>query len=185
MQFDFFATWHDDWRILQDILLQTGASIIPDKWYETRQPDVYTDIDDQLKGQLRAKRQLFIVPSDEQIYPGLGMIEQKSGERKGWFRVHHVELANSLVMTLPACFEQNETMFLGSGMLVLASGYYNHMNNRWEPPTETLVKFNRVVRKILRQHLTRVVARQSRIWIGSEALKLLKKGAAEILDIGV
>jgi hypothetical protein len=184
-EFDFYGTWKDDWQILSQVVAGTNARLIPDKWYEAKQPEIYTELADELKRELTKKRRVFVSPSDAPLYPQCGLVQQQRGIMSGWYRVEHRELGDSLALTLPSCFEKDGMLWLGGGSLFLAPEYYNHDRAEWGRPSESLKDFYLTVRRILEKNLQRFDAPRSKIWIGSEAKKMLETGAASISDRGV
>ena len=205
-EFDFYGTWNDDWRILGQVAAGTGARLIPDKWYETKQPEIYTELTEELKRDLMKKRGVFVCPSDAPLYPDCGLVQQTEGIMRGRYSVRHRELGDSLDLTLPSCFEKDGMLRLGNGSLFLAPQYYHHVTSSWERPAESLKVFYQEVRRILKRNLLQIQTPESlrdryrevqrilkrnlpqmreqtppsKIWIGADAKRLLDAGEAAI-----
>ncbi len=184
-QFDFFATWNDDWALIQKLLSVVPMSLVPDKWYRDKTLDVYKDVDAALQAQLAQKRRVFLVPEGAVLNTDAGLVTQRSGEKTGWHRIEPNLLGETLELTLPACFENAGTTCLGSGSLTRAKEYFNHEFHTWQPPSDSLIAFYKQVRQVLQDNLVSSSVGKSAVWMGAEAKRLVDSGLAKITDRGL
>lgn len=184
-QFDFCATWNDDWVLLEQLVEEVAPLFIPDKWFADREVELYSCVNDTLKSELVDRRRMFLLPEGTALNVTRGLVQQHTGPRKGWHRVQHTLLADSLALTLPACYSQDSVISIGSGSVFLANEYFNFVTQQWESPSETLRNFFARVCAILQSQLTLVQSPRKRIWVGAEAVDLVSKGKAKIVDQGV
>ena len=184
-QFDFFATWNDDWALIRKLLSVVPVSLVPDKWYRDKTLDVYNDFDAALQSQLFQKRRVFLVPERAALNTDAGLVMQKSGEKAGWHRIESNLLGETLELTLPACFENAGTTCLGSGSLIRAKEYFNHESHTWQPPSNSLIAFYKRVRHVLQDNLISGVIGGRTAWMGMEAKQLIDAGLAKITDRGL
>jgi hypothetical protein len=184
-QFDFFATWNDDWVLLQRLLSVVPASLVPDKWYRDKTLVLYKDVDTDLQAQLAQRRRVFLVPEGTPLNVDAGFVMQKSGPKGGWYRIEPNLLGETLELTLPACFDNAGTTCLGSGSLTRAREYFNHESRTWQSPSESLKTFYTLVRKVLQKNLISDSVGASTAWMGMEAKQLVDAGLAKITDRGL
>ena len=184
-QFDFFATWDDDWSLLTALFASTELNVIPDKWYRTREIEIYRHFDDKLKQHITKKRRVFLFSKDTKINVMGGLDRQEEGPKAGHFSIESDSIGEVLELTFPACFEEDNTVCLGSGSLTYAKEFFNHTLDKWQSPSKPLIGFYNEIRAILKRNLKTTTIGKTKIWLGAHANELLESGDARITDLGV
>jgi hypothetical protein len=182
-QFDYFGTWEDSWEILDIILNNEDVELIPDMWYETSIPLKFKQVDENLKNILRKKRRLFILGKYFSIYPPC-LKKKEDGPMIGKYNLYANYGGPSLDLSLPVCFEKDNIINFGSGILSYPKEFLNPHTGIWENSTQNLKDAYKRICSLLKKHLIRHKI-NSNIWIGNNALTLLKAGKAQIYDKGV
>jgi len=183
-QFDYYATWNDDWGLLECLLHVTHAVLVPNKWYEQDQVDVYEHLTDELKSILHRRGQLMVFPPFARIDAKAGLYKHTDGPFPGWYTVRPDSFGENLQWSLSGEFIMDGTTSLSNGILSCMSEYWNHENDAWQKPSHELVQFYRHVRALFRKQMTKVDVDGVGLWMGSEAKSLYQSGQAQVMLYG-
>lgn len=177
-QLDFIGTWNDSWAAIETILTRSGTTLIPDLWYDTSSPLLFDELDESLKSLLRQRRRLYIWCTEFSRYPPV-LERQESGPNAGKFFLRLALGGPGLELTLPACFEARGLVNLNFGSLSYARETFNPESARWEKPSPKLKAGYADMRARLCEHVLR---QERRVWMGPEAMHLLREGRAKIVN---
>jgi hypothetical protein len=177
-QFDFIGTWNDSWATIDTILTRSGTTLIPDLWYDTPSPLLFDALDESLKSLLLQRRRLYIWCTEFSRHPPV-LEKQGSGPNAGKFFLRLTLGGPGLELTLPACFELQGIVNLNFGNLSYARETFNPESGRWEKPSSQLKAGYANIRTLLCE---KVLRQDNRIWMGPEAMHLLREGHAKIVE---
>ncbi len=176
-QFDFLGTWNDSWNLLGEILKRNDVKFVPDLKFNGPKPLYITYLDEEAKEVLRDRRNLYIWGSFSIFPPCLDRIEE--GQNAGKYSVWLAGGGPGLGLTLPACYEEGGLLNLGTGDLSYPKFTFNPNTNLWEPPSPALKAGYKDIKARIKRHLVRHKLKTF-IWIGKEALQLVKQNKAKI-----
>ncbi len=177
-QFNFIGTWNDSWAVIEAILTRGETTLIPDLWYETSIPLSFHELDESLKSLLRQRRRVYIWCKAFSPFPPV-LERQESGPNAGKYFVRLALGGPGLELTLPACFEAQGVVNLNFGSLSYARETFNPETRQWDKPSLELKAGYADVRAHLREHVLR---QESDVWAGPDAIQLLRKGRAKMVN---
>lgn len=184
-QFDFFGTWEDSWRLLQEIIKFNDVTFVPDLIYDSPEPIFINTINEEAKEYIKIKRHLYIWGKLFSKYPPL-LLRRESGPKEGTYYVQVDYSGPSLELILPACFEENGLINLNTGMVTYSKEYLNPESGNWENPSKELKDVYKNICTLLKKSiLIRYDLKTSYQWIGKNAVKLLQENKAQIIAKGV
>jgi hypothetical protein len=183
-EFSFLGTWADSQTILRSIFAQHDIRFLPDRWYSTNVPDVFTELNETLLRILRERRRGFICCDRFTRFP-MSLVQQSGGPRSGQYYID----ANSgpcLDLILPAAYEDG-------GVTCLNTGDFSHTRQFFNPETLVLERHSDELRsgyKALLKSIRSCLRRSdrwtaTRTYIGGEAVRLLEGGHARIVAKGL
>jgi hypothetical protein len=171
----------DSWKILE-MLLRKNLSLIPDQWYKTPKALFFNEVNDDLKELMHKKRRVFIWGKEFSLFQPLFVL-QNSGPRQGEYSIGAEYGGPFLDLTLPACFERNGKINLSCGTFTYPEKFKNPEKDKWLKAPEELIKAYKVTCDDFKKTLKRFKYKKY-IWIGEDALNLLRTDEAKIVDKG-
>lgn len=180
-QFDFFGTWEDSWEILEKVIMTFNCKLIPDLWYSSEIINMYEAVTEDLKLHLVKRRHLFILKQIDEVSMN-GFLKNRAIHSNGQYRIDPEIFGETIELTLPACYKNNNITMLGLGMLTYCREYYNFTKNSWEKPTNELKTFYADLRKVIRRCIISKKYPKGKIWIGRDAFRKVSEGKADFSD---
>jgi hypothetical protein len=183
-QFDFFGTWFDSWTIVEAVLRLGQVEIIPDLWYEHPNCVRISTLTERWKQLLQSRRRFFIVREGMPLRAN-GFVKQITGNRAGQYRIDLVSLALGVECTLPACYEEDGRVMLGSGSIYLADEFWLEPSEQIAvPPDDDTIMLYKQVVECVKQNCVQQRLIRFKGWIGKDGAKLLNAGQAIVKDRG-
>lgn len=184
-EFSFLGTWADSQTILRSIFAQEDIRFLPDRWYSSDVPDVFTELNETLLGILHDRRHGFICCERFTRFP-MTLVQHTSGQRAGEYRINPNGGGPCLELTLPAAFEDSGVLCLNTGCLSHSRQFLNPQTWLWESHSEQLRSGYKAILKSVRGCLQRSDRWTSTAtYIGDEAVRLLDAGKARIVAKGL
>src|SRR5215471_19346479 len=183
-EFSFLGTWADSQTILGSIFAHKDIRFVPDRWYSSNVPDVFTDLNETLLCMLRERHHGFICSYRFTRFP-ISLVQQPCGPRAGQYWVDP-NSGPCLDLLLPAAFEDGGVVCLNVGTLSHTRQFFNPETLLCERHSEQLRSGYKAILKSIRSCL-----RRSDRWtatptyIGDEAVRLLDAGNARIIAKGL
>ncbi len=173
MQFEFYCSWTDSWKILDD-LLSHGFKLIPDMRYPSCDLTIWSSIGNDERAQLMRKRRLFL------WRPGmeLPVLEPLTDASNDVFEVIISAGPPVLDLVLPACFKESALVYLNTGMLAVPSSFgspSDRKNRKESTPTKQAYLD---AKEILAQQMIRLA---KKVFIGRDAHAMLANGEAKLI----
>jgi len=181
--FSYYATFDESIALLGDLVKLCSVRLIPDvgKFHEPSTHS-YDAVNSELVEQLRRRGVLFLAGSFTKHPPKL--VRRDAGSAEGTYYISISEGGPLMQMVLASVNLVEGQPTLVSGMVSHQKRYEDPITGLSEPAsTEVRQAFKEIVSTMKRRLVPHQLA--MKIWIGPDALGLLQKNEARIIDLGV
>ncbi|HXK58855.1 MAG TPA: hypothetical protein PLP42_03080 [Acidobacteriota bacterium] len=182
-QFNFWASWEDSWSILRGFVEGRDVLLIPDRWYETPEAEVFRSVTEEVKNLLSNRRRLYIFSADAELRARY-FERQEIGPRRGMYRFH-AALGESLDLTLPACYQEGSVTRLASGILTYPGEVFDWRSEQWRKPREELRNLYTQMCAVIKSYCLRRRVGQHSIFVGQNAVRLVEARQATLRAFGL
>jgi hypothetical protein len=176
-EFHYLGTWTDTWRQIQTVMDAFDVRLFFDKNYALPEPTYIQQLDEVTKSTLMRKPSVFVWSAAFSTDPP--KMECTDGKPPIYF-IYGAEGGPSLQWRFPGCFEESGITNLAVGRVVCRSEYFIPSKDITVRPSMELIRAYRGIVATLKQNMVRHKL-QHYVWIGKDALLLLKEDKAQIL----
>ena len=175
-QLNFYGSWEDSFRILEDILRLPSPGVILDRPYPTSSaPGVVTALTPEVRRVVASRRRVFLVVG--QTGPdAVRMMRVEEGR-------HHLHLDESLScfsLTFPPCYVEGGHIHLSAGDLYRPARYWSATRQAFLPPAASVRGAFDRLKRLISGRLSTVKLGGKRIRVGLDGLRLLREGEARV-----
>lgn len=178
VEFQFYGTWDDTWRLLRAVLAREGTACVADLAYHDAKPVWIRTLTSHAKEILRRRRRVYVFGEDFSTRPPC-LVQHLSGPLAGRYFVYLAGGGQGLELALPNCHMEEGIWQLGAGRLTHPHEFWNGERGRWEKPSANLRAAFTDVRMRLRAELEHHMPIRD-LWVGPSAWKLVRGGKARI-----
>jgi hypothetical protein len=180
-QFDFIASDQDRPMLLEALLADSAILAVWDGWYASKEIPIYDSVSPEFLARIKEKRRCFLFHEYFRKSMQVGVVEQKTGPKAGYFSFAVERLPSGVELTFPACFKERGCIYLRSGNLAYPREVYNQEKQKWESPEPVRRQFFGTAKTILQRMLQQATIDGVPHRIAPNAFDLIQSGTATIL----